>query len=277
MTDAPAPGPNSPIRWPFAAKDSFARLDVQHRLPLIHSLPGMLVWPVMLLGLGTLFAFAAAFLWSMMGGYGSGLPLENLVFSAVSVAYGVLGLLMWVWFRQYDAHHRAFAILPLRLSDFGIGLLVLLFVLTIGSNLSRMFHDYAMLDPTLTLSGGATADDVSNVDDFTMSGADMWAIVLLTVIAAPIVEEILFRGWMLPMLRARGVPVLFAILISALAFGLVHTHQGLMVMTSTFLLGIALGVARVATGRVAAPVLGHMANNAWAVFIVPELLRMQSG
>ncbi len=277
MADTSAVDIKSPVRWPFAAKDTFAQLAEHHRLPLVHSLPGMLVWPILLLFLGTLFAMAAGFMWGFLGGMQSGLPLNNLVFAAVSIAYAVLAGLMWAWFRQYDAHHRAFAILPLRFSDFWVGFLVLAFVLTIGSNLSRLFHDFAMLDTSMTLAGGATTEDVSNIDEFTAVGADMWAIVLLTVIAAPIVEEILFRGWMLPMLRARGVPVLFAILISALAFGLVHTHQGLMVMTSTFFLGIALGVARVATGRVAAPVLGHMANNAWAVFIVPELLRMQAG
>ena len=82
---------------------------------------------------------------------------------------------------------------------------------------------------------------------------------------------------MLPMMMARGVPAFFAILISALAFGLIHTPQGLMVVISTFFLGIALGLARVVTGRVAAPVLGHMANNAWAVLVVPRLIEMQAG
>ena len=44
-----------------------------------------------------------------------------------------------------------------------------------------------------------------------------------------------------------------------------------------FLLGVALGVARVATGRVAAPLLGHVANNAFAVFAVPALLSRMPG
>ena len=76
------------------------------------------------------------------------------------------------------------------------------------------------------------------------------------------------------MMMARGVPALFAIIISALAFGLVHIAQGLMVMTSTFFLALALGAARVWTGRLAAPILGHVANNAWAVFAVPYLISL---
>ena len=131
-----------------------------------------------------------------------------------------------------------------------------------------------MMDQSLTLAGGAPLEDVSNVDNFVQSGAALWVIILLTLVAAPIVEEILFRGWMLPMLVARGVPGVFAVLISALAFGLIHTGQGLMVMTSTMLLGIVLGAARLATGRVAASVLGHIANNAWAIFAVPLLTGM---
>ena len=118
---------------------------------------------------------------------------------------------------------------------------------------------------------------VRSVDDIALSGATLWAVVMLSVIAAPVVEEILFRGWMLPMLMARGVPTIFAILISSAAFGLIHTPQGLLVMTTTFFLGVGLGIARVVTGRVAAPVLGHMANNAWAVFVVPQLLELTSG
>ena len=156
-------------------------------------------------------------------------------------------------------------------------LLVMLFMAFVAGRLTVMFHDFAMADPSLTLSGGASREDVSNVDEFAMSGAALWSVILLTLVAAPLAEEILFRGWMLPMMIARGVPVLFAIVISALAFGLLHIAQGLLVMTSTFLLGIALGVARVATGRVAAPLLGHAANNAFAVFAVPALLSRVPG
>lgn len=283
MTDATAPVPASRlseghrVHWRFASRDSFAELAHHHRMPLIHSLPGMLVWPLLLLFFGVFFAALGEVTWLLSGGGMAPFTVTTAQFTGVTVAYAVLATLMWNYFRRYDAHHRAFSILPTGPVDFLIAIAVMAFVLQIGSPLTVWIHEWAMLDPTLTISGGATREDVSNVDDFTNVGAARWSIILLTVVAAPIVEEILFRGWMLPMMMARGVPAFFAILISALAFGLIHTPQGLMVVISTFFLGIALGVARVVTGRVAAPVLGHMANNAWAVLVVPQLIALQSG
>ncbi|WP_233342348.1 CPBP family intramembrane glutamic endopeptidase [Maricaulis salignorans] len=277
MNDSASRISRNSVRWPFAAQDGFSELHEHQRLLFIHSLPGMLVWPGLLFGLAILFQILSQGAWALIDGKTLGLTMETAQFAGSTVAYAVLALLMWHHFGIYAAHRAAFSVIPLRLHDYLAGLLILVFMLTIGSPLTLWFHQIAMLDPGLTLAGGAELEDVSNVDDFVSNGAALWAIILLTMLAAPIVEEVLFRGWMLPMLIARGVPGLFAVLISAAAFGLIHIGQGLMVMTSTALLGVALGVARLVTGRVAAPVLGHIANNAWAVFAIPLLTGMQPG
>lgn len=266
------------VRWPFRARDAFAGLDGEHhRLALIHSLPGMLVWPFLMIALAFAFQFAGGFIWALAGGPDGPVHFDTMAFGAMSLAYFAFIGLMWQRWSRYNAERHAFAIWPVRPTDILAAVLVLAFMAFVAGRLSVMFHDFAMADPSLTLSGGASREDVSNIDEFAMSNAALWSIILLTLVAAPLAEEILFRGWMLPMMIARGVPVLFAILISALAFGLLHVAQGLLVMTSTFLLGVALGVARIATGRVAAPLLGHMANNAFAVFAVPALLTRVSG
>ena len=276
MADTTGPFRPRPVRWPFAADDGFFGLQEHQRLLLIHALPGMLVWPGLLFGLAILFQLLSGNVWALMGGKSLGISLDTAQFAGSAVAYAVLALLMWHHFEIYAARRAAFSVVPKRLSEFATGLLILGLMLVIGSPLTLWFHQFAMVDPSLTLAGGANLETVSNVDDFVQSGAALWAIILLTLVAAPIVEEILFRGWMLPMLIARGVPGLFAVMISGLAFGLIHTGQGLMVMTSTTLLGFALGAARLATGRVAAPVLGHIANNAWAIFAIPLLTGMQA-
>ncbi|MEA1943330.1 MAG: type II CAAX endopeptidase family protein [Pseudomonadota bacterium] len=266
------------VRWPFRARDAFAGLDGEHhRLALIHSLPGMLVWPALMIALAVVFQFAGGFVWALSGGPDSALHFDTMSFLALALAYFAFTGLMWRRWSRYRVERHAFAIWPVRPADLLAAILVMLFMAFVAGRLTVMFHDFAMADPSLTLSGGASREDVSNVDEFAMSGAALWSVILLTLVAAPLAEEILFRGWMLPMMIARGVPVLFAIVISALAFGLLHIAQGLLVMTSTFLLGIALGVARVATGRVAAPLLGHAANNAFAVFAVPALLSRVPG
>lgn len=277
MADTTAAPGRQPVRWPFPPEDGFSALQEHQRLLVIHALPGMLVWPGLLFGLAILFQLLSGTAWAIVDGKTLGISLETAQFAGSAVAYGVLALLMWHHFGIYAAHRAAFSVIPKRRSEVAIGLLILAAMLMVGSPLTIWFHQFAMMDPAQTLAGGANLEDVSNVDDFVQSGAALWAIALLTLVAAPIVEEILFRGWMLPMLIARGVPGLFAILISGLAFGLIHTGQGLMVMTSTTLLGFALGAARLATGRVAAPVLGHIANNAWAIFAIPMLTGMQTG
>ena len=263
--------------WRFPEKDGFSRIAPEHRMTVVHSLPGMIVWPILLFVLFIAFSMVVASTWQMFSLDPDPQLLTTVIFAASAAAYATLALAMWVRFSSYGAARSAFSILPVNFSEIGLAILVLLFVITIGGRLSVMFHEFAMVDASLTLSGGAAPEDLTNVDEVTQSGAALWAVILLSVIAAPIVEEILFRGWMLPMLMARGVPTIFAILISSVAFGLIHTPQGLLVMTTTTFLGIGLGIARVVTGRVAAPVLGHMANNAWAVFVVPQLLGLQSG
>lgn len=265
------------LRWPFREHDAFAPLLEEHRLPVIHTLPGVIVWPILLFILAFCFQFVAVAIWSVLTGAQDMSHFMTVVFGASAAAYLMLGVLMWVRFSRYGAHRAAFSILPVRASEFLAAFMALAFVITIGGRLSVQFHDFAMLDPTLTIGGGADPDTVSNIDEFVSQGAAMWSLILLTIIIAPIVEEVLFRGWMLPMMMARGVPIIFAILISSLAFGLIHIGQGLLVMTTTFFLGVALGTARVVTGRVAAPMLGHMANNAWAVFMVPYLINLNAG
>jgi membrane protease YdiL (CAAX protease family) len=260
-------------KWSFPDHDAFSRMEHEHRLPFIRALPGMVVWPILLFVLAFGFSFVTAVVTGVFLPDIGPANFNTAIFASSAAAYGALALLMAIWFHRYKAAGPAFSIIPVRPSEIAAGLLVLIFVIFVGGRLSVMFHEFAMLDQSMTLSGGVDIEEISNVDDFGMTGAAFWSVLLLTVIAAPIVEEVLFRGWMLPMIIARGVPVIFAILISALAFSLIHTSQGLLVMSSTFFLGIALGLARVLTGRVAAPVLGHMANNAWAVFAVPALMQ----
>ncbi|MDG1418508.1 MAG: CPBP family intramembrane metalloprotease [Maricaulis sp.] len=265
------------VRWPFRASDSFSGVRDTYRMPLIHSLPGVLFWPIFLFVLAYIGQLIAALIWQSSGGDASGINISTAIFLGAAGGYAALALFMWIDFQRLDAHRYAFSIFPLKISDFGAALLVMVFTLMIGSPLTQLVYESAMTNPELTISGGVTREEISNVDDFIQAGATTWAIILLTVIAAPLVEEILFRGWMLPMLMARGVPTIFAIIITSIGFALIHISQSLFVVIATFFLALALGTARVMTGRIAAPVLGHMANNAWALFAVPALLEMQAG
>jgi uncharacterized protein len=90
-----------------------------------------------------------------------------------------------------------------------------------------------------------------------LEGKDANALLLFFVtaaIAAPLFEEFLFRGFLLPSLT-RYVPVWGAIVISGLVFGVAHLSLSEILPLTT--LGIILGVVYVRTRNLLAPMLLH--------------------
>ena len=95
-----------------------------------------------------------------------------------------------------------------------------------------------------------------------------WQMLLCTVIFAPIVEELLFRGlFFAPLFRK--VPVL-AYVVSSLLFAAVHVVGAIGVLDATSIIlcliqylpaGIALGVVYHRTGNIFGPMLLHFAIN----------------
>ena len=96
-----------------------------------------------------------------------------------------------------------------------------------------------------------------------LSPAGLALLAVDVVLLAPIAEEMLFRGYLLPRLAARMGPQP-ALLATALLFAALHTHYGLQALVLV-VHGVVLGWARLRTGRLAAPVLLHMAVNGLAL------------
>ncbi len=95
--------------------------------------------------------------------------------------------------------------------------------------------------------------------------ADPWtaALVFLSaVVLAPIAEEVLFRGLLLPHL-GRSLPPFTAIYLGALLFGLLHVSHGVMLI-GPLVLGALLGWARLRSRGLLAPILLHVSFNAFA-------------
>lgn len=95
---------------------------------------------------------------------------------------------------------------------------------------------------------------------------------LYTVLAAPVVEEILFRGTVLGYLR-KGFSDRAAVVIAALFFAIVHFNwvQG----SYAFVLGILLGYLCCRTKSLWTSIFLHMFMNlgSFFVFLVPDFLR----
>jgi membrane protease YdiL (CAAX protease family) len=100
---------------------------------------------------------------------------------------------------------------------------------------------------------------------------------LSLVVLAPVVEEIIFRGYLFGKLR-KHAPVWVAVLITSLLFAIVHFQGN--VGVDVFALGIVLCLLRVVSGSLWPSILLHMLKNGVAyyfLFINPSLLSTLGG
>jgi len=110
--------------------------------------------------------------------------------------------------------------------------------------------------------------------------------VLVAVVVGPIYEEILARGYLIPLLEKRGCSPTIAILASSAIFSGLHLQADLMAMVAdgtglgaidfpishaitTFMIGLVLGLVYYASGRSLKTVIAlHALNNAVATLIL---------
>ncbi len=88
--------------------------------------------------------------------------------------------------------------------------------------------------------------------------------VLLIVVAAPISEEVCFRGFLFGGLRER-MPRLAAALISGLVFGGLHATTGISAVPPLIVFGFVLALLYEKTGSIVPGILLHMLNNSVAL------------
>jgi membrane protease YdiL (CAAX protease family) len=96
-------------------------------------------------------------------------------------------------------------------------------------------------------------------------GAGIGLVTVTTVLLAPVAEECLFRGVLLPWLATWMKPEL-AIVVSALAFGAGHLYYGAGALIP-FVYGLVLGWMRLRTGRLRSGIALHMIINAVATAV----------
>lgn len=133
----------------------------------------------------------------------------------------------------------------------------------VGSGLGLAASHVLMVLPAVALSGWLVdqlwtqASGSNPLLELVLSTGDPWALAALALTAtvlAPLFEETLFRGVLLPVLGqqwGRG----WGVLVSALTFGLAHLSLG--ELTPLVVLGLALGWLRLRSGRLGPCVLMH--------------------
>lgn len=81
------------------------------------------------------------------------------------------------------------------------------------------------------------------------------------VIATPIFEELLFRGFIFAGLRASRLGDVGAVAITAMAWTMIHQQYDPLEFALIFVVGVVLGIARLRTGSVLVTIAMHMLNN----------------
>ena len=103
----------------------------------------------------------------------------------------------------------------------------------------------------------------SEVQDLMTDRSSMIAVMLFGALIGPVVEEVVFRGFLLP-LFAKSMPAGAAIVITAIPFALLHGPTVKWAWQSILVIGLAgvmLGVVRVRSGSTAASALVHVVYN----------------
>lgn len=84
-------------------------------------------------------------------------------------------------------------------------------------------------------------------------------------VAAPLFEEVFFRGFMFQGLRQSKVGLWGAVLLPSLLWAVIHLQYDLYDVTSIFIFGVLMGIAQVRTRSLYVPIAMHALNNILAL------------
>lgn len=84
---------------------------------------------------------------------------------------------------------------------------------------------------------------------------------LAIVIAAPLAEELFFRGFLFEGIRYTRLGATGAVVTASLLWAVIHLQYGPYEITTVFILGLILGIARLMTGSIYTPIAMHAVVN----------------
>lgn len=95
------------------------------------------------------------------------------------------------------------------------------------------------------------------------------------IIAAPLVEEIFFRGFLLEGFRHSFMGNAGAIVLTSLLWAVIHLQYGLFEISLIFAMGLLFGYIRLKTGSIWSPIIMHAFNNLVSTIMVSWYLSTQ--
>lgn len=96
------------------------------------------------------------------------------------------------------------------------------------------------------------------------SATPLWLLWIAMVVAAPIYEELFFRGFLLEGFRRTFLGSTGAVVLTSILWAVVHTQYDVYYMTIIFVMGLVLGLARVSSGSVVLTIGLHALVNGLA-------------
>lgn len=161
----------------------------------------------------------------------------------------MLGLLpaLYSWI-QGKGLRSDFGILP-KWRDFKVGL---------ACGAVALFASWVLTAALVLITGPPPDNSLSALME---SEKSLWLFLfaLFTFIGAPLTEELLMRGALWGALEHYRVPRYVILLLTALIFALIHGEMWRMPVL--FVGGLAMGTARMITGRVSTSIVAHATNN----------------
>ncbi len=95
---------------------------------------------------------------------------------------------------------------------------------------------------------------------------------LAIVVCAPIGEEFIFRGFLFKGWMESGLGKWGTVLLTSFLFAIIHSQYGVWGLTGVFILGVLMGIARVRSNSLWAPISIHFANNLLATYGIYEIM-----
>ncbi|WP_174811941.1 CPBP family intramembrane glutamic endopeptidase [Salinadaptatus halalkaliphilus] len=230
-----------------------ARLEATSEPLADRSLPWVLVVPFVPV-VAVVVTIAAGYTLAMGDDPGFPPQFANLPLGIAGVA--VVGFLYWRWDR---ATWRASAVFrrPSR-NEIGASLLATV----VGIAFLIAFNRLARTLGVAPHDPGTAATTLGLV-----------SLAVGSLLVAPVVEEILFRGLLLGHLISRGYGILVAAALSILLFGLMHVFvAGLSSVIATAVLGTLLTALRLWYDNLVGAWLMHLLVNCWAVLVALAVL-----
>lgn len=197
-------------------------------------------------------------------------PVWTAIYSALSygLALAITILIPMKLFKKWRVTREDLGLKGLPTwTDIGLGVAGFIAATLIAAGISAIFTLFPWFD-------AEQAQDVGF--NLMVSGGDRIIAFLTLVVLAPIMEEIIFRGWLYGLMRKETSAVLTNIasmilssLIVSLLFGLVHFQWN--VGVNVFALSLILCVLREITGTIYAGILVHVIKNGvafWLLYVV---------